>query len=196
MDDWYALGEAVANGKEVSTDGFTDAEYYNLAKDISLLHRQPRAGLPYFEKALQYWHSQRDRREAMVRASYSYDADRERVRRYMNQAGAHYYMNAAWTIYCLEDAEEEETQRACSYARKGFDMASHDRQRPGFAIVYAHCLLKLNKEKDAYDLCKNELDFYEHSAPAFRAGKNSPSIDELRKIVNVYETHHQQPLID
>jgi len=69
-------------------------------------------------------------------------------------------------------------------------------QRPGFAVVYAHCLRKLNKEKDAYDLCKNELDFYEHSAPAFRAGKNSPFIDELRKIVNVYETHHQQPLID
>ena len=28
VDDWHALGEAVANGKEVSTDGFTDAEYY------------------------------------------------------------------------------------------------------------------------------------------------------------------------
>ena len=190
MDDWYALGEAVANGKEVSTDGFTDAEYYNLAKDISLLHRQPRAGLPYFEEALQYWHSQRDRREAMVKAGYSDDADRERVCCYMNQAGAHYYMNAAWTIYCLEDAEEEETQCACGYAHKGFDMASYDPQRPGFAVVYAHCLWKLNKKKDAYDLCKSELDFYEHSAPAFCTGKNSPSIDELRRIVNIYETPH------
>ncbi len=190
MDDWYALGEDVVNGKEVSTDGFTDAEYYSLAKDISLLHRQPRAGLPYFEEALQYWHSQRDCREAMVKASYSDDADRERVRCYMNQAGAHSYMNAAWTIYCLEDADEEETQRACDYAHKGFDMASYDPQRPGFAVVYAHCLLKLNKGKDAYDLCKSELDCYEHSAPAFCTGKNSPSIDELRRIVNIYETPH------
>ena len=190
MDDWYTLGGAVANGKEVSTDGFTDAEYYSLAKDISLLHRQPRAGLPYFEEALQYWHSQRDCREAMVKASYSDDADRERVRCHMNQAGAHYYMNAAWTIYGLEGADGKETWRACDYARKGFETAKYNQQRPGFAVVYAHCLWELNKKKEAYNLCKNELDCYEHSAPTFCTGKNSPSIDELRRIVNIYETPH------
>ncbi len=186
MDDWYALGEDVANGKVVSTDGFTDAEYSNLAKDISLLHRQPRAALPYYEKALQYWHSHR---EEMVKAKYDGTP-------YASQAGAHYYMNTAWALCCLEDADEEETQRACGYARKGFDMAQYDQQRPGFAVVYAHSLLKLDREKDAYDLCKDELDSYKSSAPTFFVGKNSTFIDELRRIVNIYESHHSSSLID
>ncbi len=186
MDDWYTLGEAVANGEGVSTDGFTDAEYYNLAKDVCLLHSQPRIALPYYEKALQYWHSHR---EEMVKDKYDGTP-------YAYQAGAHYYMNAAWTIYCLKDANKEETQRACDYAHKGFDIASHDRQRPGFAVVYAHSLLKLNKEKDAYDLCKNELDFYKNSPSAYFAGRNSNFTDELRRVVKIYETRHSQSPID
>ena len=175
MDDWYTLGEAVANGEGVSTDGFTDAEYYNLAKDVDLLHRQPRAALPYYEKAIQYWHSHK---EGMVKAKYDGTP-------YAYQAVAYYYMDAAWALCCLEDAEEEETQRAYNYARNSFDMAKYDQHRPVFAVVYAHSLLKLNKEKDAYDLCKNELDSYKNSPSAYFAGRNSNFTDELRRVVNI-----------